>query len=89
VIYAAPTTTAGGKNLLSLLPLALAAAIPLGLLALFFPVTTTIIGGRRKRQVMTTFVEGMSIYGGQEEKEVKPLGELGNHQMISSDLKRQ
>jgi hypothetical protein len=31
------------------LPLALAAAIPLGLLALFFPVTTTLITGRKRR----------------------------------------
>ena len=43
------TTAAGGFDLGLLLPLAAALAIPLGLLALTLPVTTTLIGGRKKR----------------------------------------
>jgi hypothetical protein len=33
------------------------------MLTLPLPITTNIIGGKRERQVMTTFVEGMRIKG--------------------------
>ncbi|XP_023326757.1 uncharacterized protein LOC111700161 [Eurytemora carolleeae] len=52
------TTTAGGFNLGLLLPLAAALAIPLGLLALTLPVTTTLVGGRKKRDVNGTMTLG-------------------------------